>query len=74
MMRKIWDILKPYGIPFQASLERIMKCGIGICGTCMLGPFRICRDGPVLGSKDIQTLLSEFGVYTRKASGLKDPF
>lgn len=29
------------------SLERNMKCGIGVCGHCQLGPYLICRDGPV---------------------------
>ncbi len=29
------------------SLERNMQCGIGLCGHCQLGPYLICRDGPV---------------------------
>jgi NAD(P)H-flavin reductase len=29
------------------SMERAMKCGIGHCGHCQLGPTLICRDGPV---------------------------
>jgi NAD(P)H-flavin reductase len=29
------------------SLERNMRCGLGFCGHCQLGPFFICRDGPV---------------------------
>ncbi len=30
------------------SMERNMQCGAGVCGHCQLGPFLICRDGPVL--------------------------
>jgi NAD(P)H-flavin reductase len=30
------------------SLERNMQCGAGLCGHCQLGPFLVCRDGPVL--------------------------
>jgi NAD(P)H-flavin reductase len=30
------------------SLERNMKCGMGLCGHCQMGPFFVCRDGPVL--------------------------
>ncbi len=30
------------------SLERNMKCGMGLCGHCQLGPFLVCRDGPIL--------------------------
>ncbi len=29
------------------SLERNMQCGMGLCGHCQLGPFFICKDGPV---------------------------
>jgi len=29
------------------SLERNMNCGVGTCGHCQLGPYFICRDGPV---------------------------
>ncbi len=29
------------------SMERNMKCGIGLCGHCQLGPFFVCRHGPV---------------------------
>jgi NAD(P)H-flavin reductase len=31
------------------SMERNMQCATGMCGHCQLGPFLICRDGPVLG-------------------------
>ena len=30
------------------SLERNMECGLGWCGHCQLGPFLLCRDGPVV--------------------------
>lgn len=29
------------------SMERNMKCGIGLCGHCQFGPFFLCKDGPV---------------------------
>jgi NAD(P)H-flavin reductase len=29
------------------SLERNMKCGQGFCGHCQMGPYFICKDGPV---------------------------
>jgi NAD(P)H-flavin reductase len=32
----------------RMSLERNMKCGIGLCGHCQLGPLLVCRDGPVV--------------------------
>ena len=30
------------------TLENKMKCGIGHCGRCYVGPFSVCRDGPVV--------------------------
>ena len=30
------------------SMERNMQCGLGWCGHCQLGPFLLCRDGPVV--------------------------
>lgn len=32
------------------SLERNMKCGVGLCGHCQLGPLLVCRDGPVIAA------------------------
>lgn len=29
------------------SMERNMKCGQGFCGHCQLGPYFICKEGPV---------------------------
>lgn len=38
--------IDPDGI--LVSLERNMQCGVGWCGHCQLGPFLLCRDGPVV--------------------------
>ena len=35
------------GERIHVSLERSMKCAVGHCGHCMLGPELVCRDGPV---------------------------
>ena len=42
--------LERRGVPpsrLFVSLERNMKCGVGLCGHCQMGPFFVCRDGPV---------------------------
>ena len=36
------------GSSIWLSMERNMQCGAGVCGHCQLGPFLLCRDGPVL--------------------------
>ncbi|MGC9360690.1 MAG: dihydroorotate dehydrogenase electron transfer subunit, partial [Anaerolineae bacterium] len=35
------------GVPVWVSLERVMKCGIGVCGSCHCGDKLVCVDGPV---------------------------
>jgi NAD(P)H-flavin reductase len=36
------------------SLERRMKCGVGLCCHCAVGHFLCCTDGPVFRYSDIQ--------------------
>jgi len=38
MMAGLYELAKMRKIRFQASLERFMKCGCGICGTCAMDP------------------------------------
>jgi len=58
-------------IPFQASLERYMKCSIGICGQCSVGKgLRVCLDGPIFNGKTLKKV-EDFGVYKRDAAGRK---
>jgi len=68
MMRKIVEMGLRLKVPVQASLERIMKCGIGICGSCCLGPFMVCKDGPVFSSSQLR-VVREFGLMRRDHSG-----
>jgi NAD(P)H-flavin reductase len=39
-------------------MERNMKCGIGLCGHCQLGPVFICRDGPVFTHTQLEKLMA----------------
>ncbi|MCL2712908.1 MAG: dihydroorotate dehydrogenase electron transfer subunit [Methanomassiliicoccaceae archaeon] len=54
----------------QLSLERFMKCGAGLCGSCVMDGMRICEDGPVFNSEEI-TELKELGRFKRSPSGKK---
>jgi len=71
MMHKVLNTAKNANMApkTQFSLQRYIKCGIGICGTCCIDPsgLRVCVDGPVF-SGDI-LVDSEFGRYARDASG-----
>jgi len=39
------------------SLERNMRCGVGLCGHCQLGGELLCRDGPVYSLARVEDLL-----------------
>lgn len=61
MMRFAAKALADAGVPGNAihlSMERNMKCGIGLCGHCQLGPVFICRDGPVFTHTELEKLMA----------------
>jgi dihydroorotate dehydrogenase electron transfer subunit len=62
MMRKIFDLAEKRRIPMEASLERLMRCGIGLCGSCVIGKYRVCRDGPVFNFSQLSEVKDEFGI------------
>ncbi|MBU4245831.1 MAG: dihydroorotate dehydrogenase electron transfer subunit [Nanoarchaeota archaeon] len=55
MMFKLLAICEKNNVPMQASLERYMKCGIGICGSCACGSVRICKKN-VMASSELKEL------------------
>lgn len=62
MMRYCAHELAKRGIELDhiyASMERNMKCGIGLCGHCQYGPTFICKDGPVFRYDRIRELLGK---------------
>lgn len=70
MLVKIVELAKQNNISIQCSLERYMKCGIGICGSCQLGKFTVCKDGPVFDGETLSRI-NDFGKFKRDASGKK---
>ena len=51
MMHFTAELLMRLGVPaarIWLTTERNMQCGNGLCGHCQLGPFIVCRDGPVV--------------------------
>lgn len=52
--------LRKRGVPRQnifVSMERNMQCGVGTCGHCQLGPFFVCKDGPVFNAAQLAPYL-----------------
>jgi NAD(P)H-flavin reductase len=60
MMRTTVDALLERGVAperIHLSMERNMRCGLGHCGHCQLGPTLICRDGPVYRYDELASLM-----------------
>jgi len=65
MMRFTAAGLEQRGVALEniyVSMERNMKCAIGMCGHCQYGPNFVCKDGPVFQYSQIQGLLSKWEV------------
>ncbi|HOU20610.1 MAG: dihydroorotate dehydrogenase electron transfer subunit [Kiritimatiellae bacterium] len=60
------------GCDCQLALERHMKCGIGICGSCCVdgSGICICREGPVLDRAELDQV-ADFGRPHRDATGAR---
>lgn len=71
MMYKMLLLSEKYDVAFQASLERLMRCAMGICGSCMVGKFRVCLDGPVFSKEQLLTIKDEFGRFKLDFNGKK---
>ncbi len=69
MIRKVFDQCEKRGVFTEASLERLMRCAIGICGSCIIGKYRVCRDGPVFNAEQLRTVKDEFGLWKRDFDG-----
>lgn len=75
MMKKAVDLCLTRRTACEASLERYMKCGLGVCGQCALDPLGlcVCQDGPVFSGNQLKKI-TEFGRYRRSKAGAKISF
>ncbi len=51
MMRFAASALHDIGMPEESiylSMERNMKCAVGLCGHCQFAGSFVCKDGPVM--------------------------
>ncbi len=71
MMVAVYNKIKDKNKSIEVSMERYMKCGIGICGSCAIDGTgdRVCTEGPVF---NIDSLIKtpEFGNYHRDSGGV----
>ena len=73
MVKKIFEMTEQRKLPIEASLERLMRCGIGLCGSCMIGKYRVCRDGPVFNAAQLREMKAELGVSKLGFDGSRIP-
>jgi len=71
MMKAVLDKVKGIINNVQISMERYMKCGVGLCGSCVLDDIglRVCSEGPVFDHTAIEGS-KEFGSYHRDKNGI----
>ncbi len=74
MLVAVLGLARSSGVPLEASLERYMRCAVGVCGSCVLEPLglRVCRDGPVF-SGDVLSRIEDLGRWWRDADGRRIP-
>jgi dihydroorotate dehydrogenase electron transfer subunit len=72
MIYSIYEICEKWNIELYASLERIMRCGCGLCGLCVIDPIGmlVCKDGPIFNSESLSKM-EDFGKYKRDFAGKK---
>ncbi len=70
MFVKIKELLDVLKLPYEFCMERYMKCGIGICGQCVLdgSGIRLCVEGPVVNHIELEEV-TELGMPHRDAAG-----
>ncbi|MGD0817746.1 MAG: dihydroorotate dehydrogenase electron transfer subunit [Methanomassiliicoccales archaeon] len=61
-------LLEKHNVKCELSLERYMKCGAGLCGSCALDDKRVCVDGPVFTGEQARRM-TEFGKFRRNEAG-----
>ncbi|MCI0503954.1 dihydroorotate dehydrogenase electron transfer subunit [Candidatus Micrarchaeota archaeon] len=70
MMEAVAQLCVAHKIPCEVSVERYMKCGVGVCGSCAIDGKLCCVDGPVFSAEEALSF-AEFGKSRRDASGRK---
>ncbi|MEM5792999.1 MAG: hypothetical protein QXY45_01395 [Candidatus Aenigmatarchaeota archaeon] len=76
MMVQVLTVIQEFFDPKNVylALERDMKCGMGICGSCDFGGYRLCVDGPVVSYQQILSnpgMSTDFGRFGRDTTGKK---
>ncbi|MDP2974562.1 MAG: dihydroorotate dehydrogenase electron transfer subunit, partial [Candidatus Diapherotrites archaeon] len=73
MLKKVFELCEKHKVQCQLNLERFMRCGgMGLCGSCAIGKFLVCKDGPVFSSSQLRQM-PEFGASALLKCGREVP-
>ena len=72
MIVGVLEAARTFQVPIQASLERHMKCGIGICDSCAIDGKHVCVDGPVFSGEELMGM-TDLGKVKLSPSGARVP-
>ena len=72
MMAGVADICRAGALACEVSMERYMKCGIGVCGQCECDGRRVCVEGPVFDLDELANMPA-FGRARRDKTGRSIP-
>ncbi|MCX8204129.1 MAG: dihydroorotate dehydrogenase electron transfer subunit [Candidatus Nezhaarchaeota archaeon] len=68
MILKCIEVAVKHRVYLEACLERYIKCGVGLCGACVINGKRVCCEGPVFTLTELLGL-KEIGAWRRDPSG-----
>ena len=71
MMQAVAELYNNQG-DVWVSVERYMKCAVGLCGACSFSGYRVCVDGPVFPYEVVQKL-PHWGKVARDRTGELKP-
>lgn len=73
MLKTVFDYIREKRPDTEISLERTMKCGIGVCDSCSIDGRQLCIEGPVFRAEEIDPD-GEFGHEKLTFSGKRNSF
>ncbi len=68
MLKAVYERIRGHKVRAEFSLERSMKCGIGICDSCSINGYQVCVDGPTFSIEELGEM-TEFGTTKLLSSG-----
>lgn len=72
MLKRVFELCECRDVECQLNLERYMRCGFGVCGSCAIGKWLVCKDGPVFKSRQLRET-PEFGKKAMLKCGKEVP-